>query len=301
VLVGQRIVTSSSVLVDEEHFDWAPPPKRHQPLTAHAHAAAPPPRPTLPPIAIEPLPPIAIEPLPPFPSRPPFTHGGAPTSADGGASPSPAPSVFDGGALSPSSPPSLLTHLRDPRASPITFPSLDTPAPSPDAPRRAQLASRGVATPCPFSSRSHMTTILLPRPRSTTLLPSMTLSAPIPPERPPTTARPSMPARSGWPPRRKSWATTRATDLGPQSLAAKFLKIAASTSSFGSTSSSATAPPRRDFACRATRSSPASTSTTRLGPRPSATHPLARSSPTRRVKDAECAALTSLQRTYKAS
>ena len=144
VLVGQRVVTSSSVLVDEEHFDWAPPPKRHQPLTAHAHAAAQPPRPTLPPIAIEPLPPIAINPLPPFPSRLPLHHGGAPTSADGGASPSSAPSVFDGGAPSPSSPPSLLPNLRDPRASPITFPSLDTPAPSPDAPRRAVRARAAV-------------------------------------------------------------------------------------------------------------------------------------------------------------
>ena len=75
VLVGQRVVTSSSVLVDEEHFDWAPPPKRHQPLTALAHAAAPPPRLTLPPGPSlsdgHPSvgPPIIIEPLPPFHSR----------------------------------------------------------------------------------------------------------------------------------------------------------------------------------------------------------------------------------------
>ena len=146
VLVGQRVVTSSSVLVDEEHFDWAPPPKRHQPLTALAHAAAPPPRPTLPPgLSLSDGhpsvgPPIVIEPLPPFPpsSRPPFAHGGAPTSVDGGASPMPqGPSSSDGGGLSPSSPPSLSTGLRDPRASPITFPSLDTSALSPDAPQRA--------------------------------------------------------------------------------------------------------------------------------------------------------------------
>ena len=42
VLVGQKVVCSSSVLVDEEHFDWAPPTKRHQPLTAVSHAAAQP-------------------------------------------------------------------------------------------------------------------------------------------------------------------------------------------------------------------------------------------------------------------
>ena len=41
MLVGQKIVTSSSVSVDEEHFDWAPPEKCHQPLTAVSHAAAP--------------------------------------------------------------------------------------------------------------------------------------------------------------------------------------------------------------------------------------------------------------------
>ena len=33
VLVGNQVVTSSSVLVDEERFDWAPPEKKHQPLT----------------------------------------------------------------------------------------------------------------------------------------------------------------------------------------------------------------------------------------------------------------------------
>eukprot|EP00900_Chrysochromulina_parva_P015768 jgi/Chrpa1/24192/Chrysochromulina_OHIO_Genome00025913-RA len=52
VLVGQKVVTSSSVLVDEEHFDWAPPHKRHQPLTAVAHASAPPLRPTAPPLLL---------------------------------------------------------------------------------------------------------------------------------------------------------------------------------------------------------------------------------------------------------
>jgi len=151
VLVGQRVVTSSSVLVDEEHFDWAPPPKRHQPLTALAHAAAPPPRLTLPPGPSlsdgHPSvgPPIVIEPLPPFPpsSRPPFAHGGAPTSVDGGASPMPhEPPISDGGGLSPSSPPSLFTGLRDPRASPITFPSLDTSALSPDAPQQRAVRAR---------------------------------------------------------------------------------------------------------------------------------------------------------------
>ena len=36
VLVGNQVVRSSSVLVDEERFDWAPKAKQHQPLTAVA-------------------------------------------------------------------------------------------------------------------------------------------------------------------------------------------------------------------------------------------------------------------------
>ena len=40
VLVGRTIVTSSSVVVDEEHFDWAPGGTHHYPLTAVSHAAA---------------------------------------------------------------------------------------------------------------------------------------------------------------------------------------------------------------------------------------------------------------------
>ena len=56
VLVGQRVVTSSSVMVDEEWFDWAPPAKRHQPLTAASHTVAAPQRlplhPSLPPAGV---------------------------------------------------------------------------------------------------------------------------------------------------------------------------------------------------------------------------------------------------------
>ena len=44
VLVGNSVVSSSSVVVDEEHFDWAPPAKRHQPLTPLVRAAAQPQR-----------------------------------------------------------------------------------------------------------------------------------------------------------------------------------------------------------------------------------------------------------------
>ena len=47
VLVGKSIVTSSSVTVDEEHFDWAPEAKRHQPLTPLSHVPPSPPVPTL--------------------------------------------------------------------------------------------------------------------------------------------------------------------------------------------------------------------------------------------------------------
>ena len=43
VLVGRTIVTSSSVNVDEENFDWAPGGRSHHPLTAASRAAAPPP------------------------------------------------------------------------------------------------------------------------------------------------------------------------------------------------------------------------------------------------------------------
>ena len=44
VLVGKTVVTSSSVVVDEEHFDWAPGGAKHHPLTAVSHSASPPPR-----------------------------------------------------------------------------------------------------------------------------------------------------------------------------------------------------------------------------------------------------------------
>ena len=43
MLVGKTIVTSSSVVVDEEHFDWAPGGVKHHPLTAISHSAASPP------------------------------------------------------------------------------------------------------------------------------------------------------------------------------------------------------------------------------------------------------------------
>jgi ribosomal protein L18E len=39
---GRMVVSSSSVLVDEEHFDWAPPASRHRPLTSLTHSASPP-------------------------------------------------------------------------------------------------------------------------------------------------------------------------------------------------------------------------------------------------------------------
>ena len=41
VLIGNSIVSSSSVLVDEERFDWAPKEKQHQPLTSVSQAAHP--------------------------------------------------------------------------------------------------------------------------------------------------------------------------------------------------------------------------------------------------------------------
>lgn len=36
---GGKIVTSSSILVDEERFPWLPPEQRHRPLASLAHAA----------------------------------------------------------------------------------------------------------------------------------------------------------------------------------------------------------------------------------------------------------------------
>ena len=54
---GRQIVTSSSVLVDKEHFDWAPKELRHRPLTSLTHAAAPPAAISLVP-ATMPLPPV---------------------------------------------------------------------------------------------------------------------------------------------------------------------------------------------------------------------------------------------------
>ena len=41
VLVGTSIVSSSSVVVDEERFDWAPEGKQYQPLTSVSHAEPP--------------------------------------------------------------------------------------------------------------------------------------------------------------------------------------------------------------------------------------------------------------------
>jgi hypothetical protein len=38
---GRRVVTSSSVIVNEEYFDWAPRDSQHRPLTSVSHAAAP--------------------------------------------------------------------------------------------------------------------------------------------------------------------------------------------------------------------------------------------------------------------
>jgi hypothetical protein len=130
VLVGQKVVTSSSVLVDEEHFDWAPPLKRHQPLTAVAHAPASPQRPTVLP---RPLPAgapttrILDDPIfGPVPLLTSSVRGGVPPPRDDGEvlSPSPPPRV-DGGAPSPSphSPP----HSPSPRASPVAFPPLEDP------------------------------------------------------------------------------------------------------------------------------------------------------------------------------
>ena len=45
------------MLVDEEHFDWAPKELRHRPLTSLTHAAAPPAAVSLVPAAM-PLPPV---------------------------------------------------------------------------------------------------------------------------------------------------------------------------------------------------------------------------------------------------
>jgi hypothetical protein len=42
VLVGNSVVTSSSLVVDEEHFEWAPNGRKHHPLTAASHAASQP-------------------------------------------------------------------------------------------------------------------------------------------------------------------------------------------------------------------------------------------------------------------
>ena len=51
VEVKGRVVTSSSVLVNEEYFDWAPSELRHRPLTSKAHAASLEPPRSLPPSA----------------------------------------------------------------------------------------------------------------------------------------------------------------------------------------------------------------------------------------------------------
>jgi len=51
VEVKGRVVTSSSVLVNEEYFDWAPAELRHRPLTSKTHAASLEPPRSLPPSA----------------------------------------------------------------------------------------------------------------------------------------------------------------------------------------------------------------------------------------------------------
>ena len=128
VLVGQKIVTSSSVLVDEEHFDWAPPPKRHQPLTAVAHASSPPLRPTAPPLLLPAGAPTSrtlTDPIfGPAPLLPPLVPGGVPLPHNDGGVPSPW--------NSPSAPQS--PHSPSPRASPITFPPLEEDATAPPVP-----------------------------------------------------------------------------------------------------------------------------------------------------------------------
>ena len=132
VLVGQKVVTSSSVLVDEEHFDWAPTAKRHQPLTAIAHAPASPQRPT---VLARPLPAGApttrtlVDPIfGPVPLLTSSVRGGVPPPRDNGEVLSPPPSPpprVDGGAPSPS--PQSPPHSPSPRASPVAFPPLEDP------------------------------------------------------------------------------------------------------------------------------------------------------------------------------
>ena len=132
VLVGQKIVTSSSVLVDEEHFDWAPPSKRHQPLTAVAHASAPPLRPTAPPLLLpagSPTSRTLTDPIfGPAPLLPPLVPGGVPLPRNDGGVPS--ASNSPSAPQSPRSPP----HSPSPRASPITFPPLEEDATAPPVP-----------------------------------------------------------------------------------------------------------------------------------------------------------------------
>ena len=42
LMPGNKIMTSSSVMVDEERFDWAPPESKHKPLTSKSHAPSQP-------------------------------------------------------------------------------------------------------------------------------------------------------------------------------------------------------------------------------------------------------------------
>ncbi len=99
MLVGQKIVTSSSVLVDEEHFDWAPLAKRHQPLTAVAHAPESPQRPTALPRLLPAGAPATRTLADPIFGPAPFltssVHGGVslPPPRDNGGVPSPSPSA----------------------------------------------------------------------------------------------------------------------------------------------------------------------------------------------------------------
>jgi hypothetical protein len=134
VLVGQKIVTSSSVLVDEEHFDWAPLAKRHQPLTAVAHAPESPQRltalPRLLPAGAPATRTLADPVFGPAPLLTSSAHGGVspppPRHDEGVPSPSSSPSAPQ----SPRSPP----HSPSPRASPITFPPLEEDATAPPVP-----------------------------------------------------------------------------------------------------------------------------------------------------------------------
>ena len=98
--------------------------------------------------------------------------------------------------------------------------------------------------------------------------------------------------------RNASW-----TSIPRSEVIARSRATAASTSSFGCTSSSATGQPRRVYACRATPWTPCSraSTSTKLGPQRFAIPPRARSSPTPRERGAECAAWIWSQLTCRAA